>query len=176
MKLRLGLVCALTAGLFGCSTTPTQELPKVNHVDIDRYMGDWYVIAHIPIFVEKNAYDAVETYTLKEDGKEVQVHYEFHEGGHDKELKTYKSKGFISDDPALWQIQFIWPFKADYQISYLSEDYSTVIVARPSRDYVWLMSRNPQMDDATYESMKTKIEEMGYDMTQLRRVPHLDKE
>jgi apolipoprotein D and lipocalin family protein len=68
-------------------------------------------------------------------------------------------------------MQFIWPIKADYQIVYLDEDYSRVIIAREKRDLVWLMAREPNIPDAEYEALVTRIVAMGYDATALRLTP-----
>jgi apolipoprotein D and lipocalin family protein len=72
---------------------------------------------------------------------------------------------------ALWGMQFIWPFKGDYRIIYLDEDYSTTIIGRNKRDYVWLMAREPQMPAAEYQKAVDFIQGVGYDIENLQRVP-----
>ena len=52
----------LMLGLFGCSSM--EPLKTVDHVDIGRFMGDWYVIANIPTYIEKGAHNAIESYRL----------------------------------------------------------------------------------------------------------------
>ncbi|MHC4954904.1 MAG: lipocalin family protein, partial [Planctomycetota bacterium] len=76
---------------FGCQSHP--PLPTVEHVDIQRFMGRWYVIAHVPASVEKNAYNATETYRLEEDGS-IATTFTFREGGFDGEEKTMTPRGF----------------------------------------------------------------------------------
>jgi apolipoprotein D and lipocalin family protein len=68
-------------------------------------------------------------------------------------------------------MRFVWPIKADYRIVYLTDDYSQTIVARNKRDYVWIMARTPTIDEADYNKMTRMIEDMGYDLSKLRRVP-----
>ena len=68
-------------------------------------------------------------------------------------------------------MQFIWPIKGYYRIVYLSEDYSTTIIGRNKRDYVWLMARTPEMSGTDYEKAVQFISGAGYDITQLKRVP-----
>jgi apolipoprotein D and lipocalin family protein len=68
-------------------------------------------------------------------------------------------------------MQFIWPIKADYRIAYLDADYSRTIIARNKRDYVWIMARRPQIPDSEYEELVSAVKDMGYDISQLRRVP-----
>jgi len=148
-------------------------MDTVEYVDLDRFMGDWYVIANIPTFVEKEAYNAVETYRMNEDGT-IDTTFTFRKGGYDGEVKRYNPKGFVKDDGsnALWGMRFIWPIKADYRIVYLDEGYTTVIIGRQKRDFVWLMSRSPDMSGEVYQGHLDFIEGLGYDVSKVQRVPH----
>ncbi|MHC4937359.1 MAG: lipocalin family protein [Planctomycetota bacterium] len=159
----------LLAGLLGCSAPP---MPTVDYVDLDRFMGDWYVIAHIPASLEKNAYAAVESYKLADDGS-IETTFTFREGSFDGEAKRYTPRGFVRDTKtnALWGMQFVWPIKADYRIVHLDEEYTVTIVGRQKRDYVWIMARRPVIDESTYAGLVRRVEELGYDPKLLRRVP-----
>jgi len=163
---------ALAAALWltGCSGMGTLE--TVDRVDLDRFMGDWYVIAHIPTFIEDEAYNAVESYELDDDGT-VATTFTFRQGGFDGELKTYNPRGFPDADSgnAVWGMRFVWPIKADYRIVYLDEAYSVTIIGRNKRDYVWLMAREPDMPQARYDELVARIADMGYDLSGLRKVP-----
>lgn len=163
-----GLVLALL--LAGCSGM--KPLDTVDRVDLERFMGDWYVIANIPTFIETDAYNAIERYALNEDGT-VATTFIFREGGFDGEEKQYEPKGFpkAETDNAVWGMQFVWPIKADYRIAYLDEDYSVTIIGRNKRDYVWLMARTPEIPDERYAALVGMIEDMGYDTEKLRKVP-----
>lgn len=147
-------------------------IKTAEHVDINRFMGDWYVIANIPTFLEKEAYNAIETYELSEPGV-VSTTFSFNKGGFDGERKTYNPTGFIRDDPsnAIWGMRFVWPIKADYRIVHVDDDYQNTIIGRNKRDYVWVMSRNPQIDGETYEQLLSIIRDEGYDTSLVRRVP-----
>lgn len=135
-------------------------------------MGDWYVIANIPTFLERQAYNAVENYELDSDGN-IPTTFTFNKGSFDGPLKTYNPKGFIKDSSnnSLWGMQFVWPIKADYRIVYLSDDYQQVIVGRKARDYVWVMARTPQVSETDYQALIRRVEELGYETDDLRRVP-----
>ncbi len=158
--------------LTGCQSMG--PIKTVTSVDIHRFMGDWYVIANIPTFLEKNAYNARESYRLAADGT-IATTFTFNKGGFDGPLKTYTPKGFIADDPsnAVWGMQFFWPIKAEYRIIYLDPEYTTTIIGRTKRDYVWIMARTPMMDEALYRSLLQYIEDQGYDIQKIQRVPHL---
>jgi len=163
------LVAALLTSACAGSLPP---LATVEHVDLDRFMGDWYVIANIPTFVERGAYNAVEKYALNEDGS-IATTFTFRKGGFDGKQKMHTPTGFVTDrtSNAVWSMQFIWPIKADYRIVYLTDDYAQTIIARNQRDYVWIMARTPTIPDADYDKLTDLIADMGYDVGKLQKVP-----
>jgi apolipoprotein D and lipocalin family protein len=146
-------------------------MSTVAKVDLQRYMGDWYVIANIPTFIEKGAHNAVESYRLQADGT-IAVDFSFRDGAFDGPEKHYHPHGFVLDGTnALWGMQFVWPIKADYRITYLADDYSRTIVSRQQRDYVWIMARTPHIDEAEYQRLLKLIAAQGYDINKIQRVP-----
>ncbi len=167
------VISAMT--LSACSTTA--PLPTVPQVDLNRFMGDWYVIANIPTYIEREAYNAVESYELI-NNKQVGTTFRFNKGSFDGPVKTYKPTGFVSDDPSnsIWKMQFIWPVKADFRIIYLNEDYTQTVIGRNKRDYVWIMAREPSIPKADYETIIELIETQGYDISKIRPVPQREKE
>ena len=167
-RILIGLVFILP--LYACSNHAPMK--TVDYVDLDRFMGDWYVVANIPTFLEEGAHNAIETYTYNDDGT-INTTFTFYQDGFDGELKEYNPTGFIKDTKsnALWGMQFIWPIKADYRIVYLDEDYSTTIIGRQARDYVWVMARNPYLSDQEFNQLAQFIESIGYDSNKLQRVP-----
>lgn len=166
-KITLSLLCLL---MNSCSSLP--PIKTVNYVDLERFMGDWYVIACIPTLIEQDIYNAVESYQLNQDGT-IQTTFTFKKGGFDGKPKKYEPKGFVVPNTgnALWGMQFIWPIKAEYRIVELDQDYQNTIIARNARDYVWLMSRQPKISDDQYNRYVLKINEMGYDVSKLVKVP-----
>ena len=148
------------------------ELATVDYVDLERFMGPWYVIANIPTFLEKGAHNAVETYSLNEDGT-IATHFTFLEDGFDGKRKDYNPKGFVldTDTNARWGMRFVWPIKADYRIVWLDEDYSMTVIAREARDFVWIMARTPTIADADYERLIDFVASIGYDVSKIERVP-----
>lgn len=161
----------LSAAGAGCAGNhpPIEPVP---YVDLERFMGDWYVIASIPTFLEKGAHNAVESYALNEDGS-IATTFEFRKDGFDGKRKTYTPTGFVTDTEsnAIWGMRFIWPIKADYRIAYLDEDYSHTVIARNKRDFVWLMARTPAISDSDYAELVELIESLGYDIAKLGKVP-----
>jgi len=135
-------------------------------------MGDWYVIANIPTFIEKDAYKAIESYRLDDDGT-VATTFRFNKGSLDGPLKEYHPRGFIRDKKsnAVWGMRFVWPFKAEYRIIFLSDDYSKTVIGRSKRDYVWIMAREPAISDEEYDAILSFLQDQGYDIKKLQKVP-----
>jgi len=168
------LVSALlvSVAMLGACQSTQAPLATVPKVDLPRFMGDWYVIANIPTFIEKGAHNAIESYRLDSDGT-IAVTFTFRDGAFDGKEKRYTPRGFLRDTTsnALWGMQFIWPIKADFRITYLAADYSQTIISRQQRDYVWIMARTPTMADADYQRLLKIVAEQGYDIKQVQRVP-----
>lgn len=164
-------VLSLFLMVWGCQAM--KPIHTVESVDLKRFMGDWYVIASIPTFIETDAYNAVESYKLAQDGT-IETTFRFNKGGLQGPLKTYTPRGFVEDKQsnAVWGMQFMWPFKAEYRIIYLSDDYEQTIIGRTKRDYAWIMARRPSISEADYKRLAAFLEEQGYDSGKLRRVPH----
>jgi apolipoprotein D and lipocalin family protein len=166
------LYLALAVTFLGGCAAKGPEMKTVDHVDLERFMGPWYVIANIPTFLEKGAHNAVENYSLNSDGT-IATKFTFRKDGFDGKLKEYNPKGFVRDDEsnALWGMRFIWPIKADYRIVYLDEDYKQTVIGRQERDYVWIMARTPTISDNDYDKLVAFVESLGYDISKLERVP-----
>lgn len=172
MKTRSALSALAVAMLIaGCSSTPP-KIPPVAQVDVPRFMGDWYVIAHIPSFPERNAYDAVESYALRADGK-IQTTFRYRNGSFSAPLKTMRPLGTVEKhgNGAVWNMQFVWPIQAEYVIAWLDPDYTQTIIGRSKRDYVWLMARTPRISAADHAAAMQRIAALGYDLSKVRRVP-----
>ena len=169
---KLPLALSLTALVFIISACSNMEpLKAVDQVDLERFMGDWYVIANIPTSIEKGAHNAVETYRLDDDGT-IATTFTFKKDGFDGELKTYTPRGFVRDESnAIWGMQFIWPIKADYRIIYLDEAYAVTVIGRNKRDYVWIMARKPAIPEQEYTRILDMLGSVGYDVNKVQLVP-----
>lgn len=163
------ILLAASLTLTACQSLPPMQ--TVDHVDLDRFMGDWYVIAHIPTFLEDDAYNAVERYSRNDDGT-IDTVFTFRKGGFDGKRKRYNPTGFVrSENNAEWAMQFLWPFKGEFLIIYLDDDYEQTVIGRTKRDYVWIMAREPRIPDADYDQIVSLLDDRGYDISELREVP-----
>lgn len=156
--------------LTGCSSYAPIRSEK--SVDLKRFMGDWYVIANIPTFIEAGAHNAIESYKLNPDGS-IATTFSFNKDSFDGKKKKYHPTGYVTDNKsnAIWDMQFLWPFKSDYRIVYVSADYSMTIIGRIKRDYVWIMARQPAISDKDYKYLIDIIEHEGYDIKDVQKVP-----
>ncbi len=156
----------------GCASVDRQPLPTVPKVDLARFAGDWYVIGVIPTFLEKEAHNAVESYSINPDGT-IATTFTFRKGSFDGPMKQYHPKGFVGPDPsnAVWGMQFVWPIKAEYLIVHLDDAYTTTVVARNKRDHAWIMSRTPTMPEREYLRLVQQLVSWGYDGQAFVRVP-----
>lgn len=164
------LLLLAAAALAGCAAPA--PMPTVARVDLGRFMGDWYVIASIPTFIERGAHNAVESYRLDEDGT-IATTFTFLAGSFDGAARRYHPRGFVldPDSNSLWGMRFVWPVKADYRIVYLAPDYSQTVIAREKRDYVWIMARTPAIAQADYERLLGIVASLGYDPARVEKVP-----
>ena len=162
--------------LAACQGAANKPLPAVPLVDLPRFMGDWYVIANIPTFIETDAHNAIESYKRDADGT-IAVTFSLRDGPFDGKPKQYKPRGFVSDTTsnAVWDMQFILPIKTDYRITYLTPDYSQTIISREQLDYVWIMARTPGIPDADNQRLASLVRDQGYDVARLQKVPQQGK-
>jgi apolipoprotein D and lipocalin family protein len=158
--------------LAGCQTAPRPPIALAGPVDLPRFMGDWYVIANIPTFLEKGAHNAVESYRLEPDGS-IATTFTFRADAFDGPEKRYTPRGFVRQGQgnAVWGMQFLWPIKADFRIVYLTPDYAQTVIGREARDFVWIMARTPAIPETDYQGILGFLAEQGYDVARIQRVP-----
>jgi apolipoprotein D and lipocalin family protein len=167
------LVGLLTTIISGCASQNLPPIKPVARVNLNQFMGDWYVISCIPTMIETEAYNAIESYQLEKDGS-INTTFVFRQGGFDGPEKRYNPHGFVVENTgnAVWGMQFIWPFKSEFIIAYLDKGYTSTIIARNTRNYVWIMARTPFINDSRYQELTKIVANLGYDISKLRNVPH----
>jgi len=172
MKRHIGAGLVALFGLGGCSSPAHPPITLASKVDLPRFMGDWYVIANIPTFIEKGAHNAVESYRPNPDGT-IATTFTYRQDSFDGPLKRYQPTGFVLDrsSNAVWGMRFVWPFKSDFRIVYLDPGYTQTIIGREARDYVWIMARTPSIPEADYRKLLDLLGREGYNIGQIRKVP-----
>jgi apolipoprotein D and lipocalin family protein len=147
----------------------TMAQETVKQVDLKKYSGKWYVIAFIPTMFDKKWEYTTEAYTLNEKGDyDIYTTYRKSEDDH---VRSVRSKGFINKESgnAKWKVQFVWPFKADYWILELADDYSYTVVGNPKKSFLYIMSRTPTLPETVYLQLIEQCKKKGYAMNKLRK-------
>ena len=170
--LALALTLGFVASFFATTVSAREPLPTVEALDLERFMGDWYVLANIPTRLERGAHNAVESYRLDESGR-VATTFTFRKGAFDGPEKRYTPVGFIREGSgnAVWGMRFIWPIKAEYRVMFVDPDYQMTIIGRSKRDYVWIMARTPDIPDGELESLIDRVVDAGYERDAIELVP-----
>lgn len=172
----IAIVCGLL--LSGCASNPLPPLTGMREpLDLPRFMGDWYVLAFIPIdlpFIsEKDAYNGMESYRLTADGT-IETTYTFRDGSFDGPAKRMTPHARVANPPVNteWKMKFFWFLPAgDFLIIDRDEAYTRTVITVPDRRWVWVMARTPSLPDAEFDAMLAVLTKNGFDMSKLRNVP-----
>ena len=150
--------------------------PRFNPVsdfDLNRYLGKWYEIARFQHRFEKDLVNVTATYTLRDDGK-VDVLNQGYNNSKDGKLKTARGKAKFAGSKNIGHLKvtFFWPFYGDYIIVELDkENYNFALVVSDSYDYLWILSRTPNLESAILISLLDKARELGFDTNKVYLVP-----
>jgi len=158
----LAAFAAIILTLSGCmsasSSKPAPNLTTVAQLDLQRYMGDWHVIANIPYVLEKGKVATTDRYRLRDDGK-IETTFLFRKEKLDAPEKQWGGVSWVVDQTtnAEWRVQFIWPLRAAYRVLELDADYRWAVVSSGDGALIWILSRERKMDDATYAMIVAKV-------------------
>ncbi|MDE6028292.1 MAG: lipocalin family protein [Muribaculaceae bacterium] len=148
--------------LGGCSK-PTVDNSVVNNFDLNRFLGSWYEIARFDHKFERDMEHTRATYILREDGKVAVLNTGIKDGKHSEAKGVAK----LTDTPALLRVSFWRPFYSDYRVMMLDSDYQYALVGSGSDDYLWILSRTPQISDNVKAALLTEAQKRGYDTDKL---------
>ena len=146
----------------------------VNHVDRDRFMGTWYVMAGRFTFLEKDVYNSVEKYTWNEEKQQIDIDFSYNQGSFTGELKRYPQTGWIENHEtnATWKISPFWPLKFTYLIIALDPNYEWTVIGVPSQKYLWIMSKTPNFPRAKIQDVIESIRSLKYSVEDIVYVEH----
>jgi len=170
------LVVVVLFSLSGCMAMnggPSRPLRPVEHVDLQRYMGGWFVIANIPYFAEKDCFDSVEGYALLEDGR-IDNRFACREKSFDAPMKPkLKTIATVYDKKsnAEWRVPFFKVIQAKYFVIDLDPEYQWAVIGHPSRRYGWIISRTRSLPEDTYRGILQRLRGQGYDDKRFVKVP-----
>lgn len=165
------LACLAIALLMSACTSSRPPLPTVPSVDLNRYVGTWYEIAHLPNFFQsKCASDTQATY--RADGKDVEVLNQCRKEDGTVEQIRGIAKVVAGSHGAKLRVSFFRPIYGDYWILDLDPDYRWVLVGEPSRKYAWILARSPDLDAATQDALLARAAALGFDRQAFVGTPH----
>jgi len=162
----LAVATVLTAG-FACRAAAASSglppLQTVASVDLNRYLGVWHEIARYPNIFQKGCLESAASYVLREDG-DIQVVNSCRDA-EDGRTRQAKGRAWVVDTTtnARLKVSFFWPFRGDYWIIDLGTEYEYAVVGTPNRNYLWVLSRTPVMDDAVYAAIMERVRQLGFD-------------
>ena len=141
------------------------SLEVVPHVDLEKYLGKWYEIAHLPAKFQEGCNETTATYTLSKDGSISVLNQSIKNG----KMKQAKGKAKVVDmnSNAKLKVTFFWPFYGDYWIMKLGNDYDYSVVGTPNRKYLWILNRTPKMDDKLFSQLIDSLKSNGFDVFNL---------
>ncbi len=161
------VIVAVIALLASCAlvkrgTAPEAPLETVAHVDLNRYLGLWYEIGRYPNSFQKSCLGSTALYTARPDG-EIDVLNSCRDK-QDGSLREAKGRAWVvdKDSNARLNVSFFWPFRGDYWIINLGQEYEYAVVGTPDRKYLWILSRTPAMHPEILAKILENVEKQGF--------------
>lgn len=172
--IRLLILASLVLVSSGCVLGGAGRAPlkTVEDLDLDRYMGEWYVLANIPYFAERGNVAPRVIYGQRPDSDKMDDLY-FYRESFDGEEESLRGVAWVTDErtKAVWKTRFVWPFTFDYYVLAINDSYDVVAVGHPSRKYAWIMSRDQRIDDETYTAFLDVFAQQGWDTSKILKIP-----
>ena len=163
------------SSILGCKTmTGSGSAPPrtVESVDLERYAGSWHEIARLPFRQQRGCHSTTATYNPMDDGR-IEVINRCRDGSFDGRLREARAVAWpVDESNARLKVRFFWPFTAPYWILALDEAYQHALVGVPSRRYLWILSRTPEMPISAFREYVKMASREGYAVEELIVTPH----
>ena len=171
-KLIVVLGFLLTVQSYADAQNSPQPVSTVNSVDLQKYLGKWYEIAAYPQHFQKGCHCTTAEYSLCDNGH-VLVENRCNKGSRSGKPAYLRGKAIVEPNSgnAKMNVQFFWPLKGKYWIVELADDYSYAVVSHPSKKYLWLLSRMPEMSAEVFRQITDSLKNKGFDLSKLRITP-----
>jgi len=150
-----------------CTTTPPKGVTPVEGFNANLYLGSWYEIARLDHRFERGLDHVTATYSKRDDGGLKVVN----RGYNVKKQRWQESigKAYFTGSPsqAALKVSFFGPFYGGYNVIALDNAYQHALVCGPNRNYLWILSRTPQLDGKVKEELTAKARQAGFDVSKL---------
>ena len=165
----------LTAILInqGCSAMNFKATTK--KMDLDQFMGTWYVQTGRVTFLEKGAHNPTEIYTYNSEENRIDIDFTYNKDSLNGKLKAIPQKGWVHNAPinTHWKVSPIWPLKLDYLVLDFAKDYSWCAIGVPSGKYLWVMTREKNLVVETeLNDVMNSLKKMNYPLENLETFKH----
>jgi apolipoprotein D and lipocalin family protein len=166
------LYCLLISSL-GCSSVINPNL-TAKYIEIEKFMGDWYVIAGRFTFLEIEVHNGLETYLWNKEKNLIEVSFTYNKGSFTGEKKSIPQTAWIYNQitKAHWKVSPFWPLKFDYLILDVDENYTWTAIGVPNQKYLWIMARSWQNTDSLIREIIKRLNSKGYNTDNIVFVPH----
>ena len=155
-----------TVFLFiGCSSK-NPPLETVQKVDVQKYLGTWYEIARYEHFFEKDCKNVTANYSML-DEKTIKVINKCTKITTNEKKEAFARAYATDETNSKLKVSFFRPFYGDYWVLMLDKNYQYALVGTPSREYLWILSRNSKLDEKTKNEILQKLPELGFDASKL---------
>ncbi|WP_027214118.1 lipocalin family protein [Burkholderia sp. WSM2232] len=181
MRRSMAYIAALATLLSACAYAPTPA-PSLQAggsactagapLDLARYMGRWYVIANTPFLSEHDYVGDYDEWTLRADGT-IEDKYLGRRHDFDQPVSgsQFVAKVMPGTGNTKWRVGLIWPFEVVVVTAYVDPDYRYTIRCMADGNMVWMLARDPEIDQTTYKEMLDRLGAMGFNTGRMRRVP-----
>lgn len=161
-------------GLGFASNSLSQTMQTVRSVDLNKYAGKWYEIASYQQFFQKDCHCTTAEYSVSEKGFVI-IENRCNKDSITGKQTYIKGKAFVAKNSgnAKLKVQFFWPFTSDYWIIDLADDYNYALVSKPSKKYLWILSRKPKIDEMVYQKIISRLKSKDFDISKLQKTQQL---
>jgi apolipoprotein D and lipocalin family protein len=160
--------------LAACTSAPQAPMPTVANVDLSRYLGNWYQVSLIPnTFQAQCVADTQANYALQDTwtGDSIRVTNRCRTAAGAIDTAVGVAKIVPDSQNAKLKVAFFRPFYGNYWVLALGEQYDWVLVGEPKRQFGWVLSRKPMLDQATLDIALNRAQALGYSKTQFVNSP-----
>ncbi|MGY3571766.1 lipocalin family protein [Vibrio paucivorans] len=165
-------IAMLVLALTGCLGMP-QSVQPVSDFELNRYLGKWYEVVRLDHSFERGLTQVSAEYSLREDGGVVVINRGFDE--EKQEWKEAEGKAYFVDEETkgYLKVSFFGPFYGSYVVFELEKNnYDYAFVSGPNNDYLWLLSRTPEVSQEVLDKFEAMSKANGFDVEQLIYVDH----